>query len=86
MPWPVFTKSKLISDTLRLVPCNATLPDLTVHIGSNTATVTGTSMLGLPINASSFSNFSTPGESPLSAFSTFHFIHVGMIGSLMVGF
>ena len=72
LPWVVFAKSR----PLRLVPCNANLPDLTVHIGTNTATVTGTSMLGLPINASSFSNFSTPGESPfpvtLSAFSAFH--------------
>ena len=87
MPWGVFAKSKLRLRPHRLVPCNATLPDLTVHIGSNTATVTGTSMLGLPINASSFSNFSTPGESPCLSLCLpcLPFIHVGIIGSLMMG-
>ncbi|KAM0797911.1 aspartic peptidase domain-containing protein [Usnea florida] len=48
------------NETLWLVPCDAPLPDLIVHIGTNTATVTGGSMLGVPVNASSFSNFSTP--------------------------
>ncbi|KAF6235426.1 hypothetical protein HO173_006622 [Letharia columbiana] len=38
--------------SLWLVPCNATLPDLALHIGNGTATVAGASMIGLPVNAS----------------------------------
>ncbi|CAD6567777.1 MAG: hypothetical protein ASARMPREDX12_009454 [Alectoria sarmentosa] len=49
--------------SLWLVPCNATLPDLDLHIGNGTATITGASMIGLSIDASSLSDFSTPGES-----------------------